>query len=850
MTISDEPAAQAQANGSVPISIDEGMRSVGNVHFISRSLTERTPLLLAAATTPSTHLGNATYDSDDQSNGPPPGTPAASPAPTDGLVFNPLFKSRSLSFHALPPSRQSMGRGHLRTRSKFLAGPRDSVDNLSLIKEAAGVRVWYDDYTTIDWIHEFVKEQTRIRSIRSLKGTSGMLMNMWDSVQAWLLVVLIGVVCGMLAAAIAISSDYLSSLKHGYCGRGFLLSHEACCGYNTTGDVCTDWTAWPLLVPSELLGAEWTGFGSYCLIGTGFILVSALLVYCFPNQHKVHSGEFKTAYYAAGGGIPEVKIILSGFVIRGFLGLQTLIVKCTGLVFSVASGMITGKEGPCVHIACCVGNIACRLFDKFEKNDAKRREILSASAAAGVAMAFGAPIGGVLFSLEQVSYYFPHKTMFRSYLCALVAAMTLKFINPFENGKIVMFQVTYDREWHWFDMGFFLLLGVFGGLYGVLFCKLNALWVRYRRQSWMKRYPVHETLCLVLVTLVVSYPNIYTRMSLTDLVTTLFEECRKGDYYEGLCVRHLSDYGPILQLLLVAFLNRATLTILTFGTRVPHGVFLPSLVVGALMGRITGTLVEYAYRLHPASAVFASCGGEHGCIVPGVYAIVGAAAVLCGTTRMTMSLVVIFFELTGNLTYIMPMMLSIMVSKWVSDFFCKDSIYDAMIRIAGYPYLDNQHTFVPHKSIVELLQTNVETIDLKDANTIADLRVKLAVTITKGLVDGGFPILDGHRLIGYISCSELEYVLEKVRHKDDTESCYFNDTHVVVDVETDVLMYNNFTPFVDQAPLAVTPNASAEMVAELFRKLGLRYLCVVDDGCFQGVIHKKRFISYLRDDRW
>ena len=58
----------------------------------------------------------------------------------------------------------------------------------------------------------------------------------------------------------------------------------------------------------------------------------------------------------------------------------------------------------------------------------KRREILSAASAAGVAVAFGAPIGGVLFSLEEVSYYFPIKTMIRSYCAAMVAAMVLKVI--------------------------------------------------------------------------------------------------------------------------------------------------------------------------------------------------------------------------------------------------------------------------------------------------------------------------------------------------------------------------------------------------------------------------------------
>lgn len=59
----------------------------------------------------------------------------------------------------------------------------------------------------------------------------------------------------------------------------------------------------------------------------------------------------------------------------------------------------------------------------------KRREILSASTAAGVAVAFGAPIGGVLFTLEEVSYYFPIKTMIRSFCCAMVAATILKVIS-------------------------------------------------------------------------------------------------------------------------------------------------------------------------------------------------------------------------------------------------------------------------------------------------------------------------------------------------------------------------------------------------------------------------------------
>ena len=70
----------------------------------------------------------------------------------------------------------------------------------------------------------------------------------------------------------------------------------------------------------------------------------------------------------------------------------------------------------------------------------KRREVLSASSAAGVAVAFAAPIGGVLFSLEEVSYYFAPKTMWRSFFCAVTAAMTLKVC---DSGFVVLDLVVF-----------------------------------------------------------------------------------------------------------------------------------------------------------------------------------------------------------------------------------------------------------------------------------------------------------------------------------------------------------------------------------------------------------------------
>lgn len=126
--------------------------------------------------------------------------------------------------------------------------------------------------------------------------------------------------------------------------------------------------------------------------------------------------------------------------------------------------MALGKEGPLVHLSCCFGNIFPRFFEKYARNEAKKREILSAAAAAGVSVAFGAPIGGVLFSLEEVSYYFGYKTLWRSFFCAMVAAVTLQLINPLRTNQLVLFQVTFDRPWHAFELIWFIVIGALGVL--------------------------------------------------------------------------------------------------------------------------------------------------------------------------------------------------------------------------------------------------------------------------------------------------------------------------------------------------------------------------------------------------
>ena len=286
-------------------------------------------------------------------------------------------------------------------------------------------------------------------------------------------------------------------------------------------------------------------------------------------------------YSAAGSGVAEVRVILSGFVLHGFLGMKTLIVKTFALILSVASGLSLGKEGPFVHIATCVGNIACRMFSKYDRNDGKRREILSAAAAAGVAVAFGAPLGGVLFSLEEVAYFFPAKTLFRTFFCCITAALSLKFLNPYGTNKVVIFEVRYLTDWEFFELAGFIVVGMIGGATGALFIKASRAWARtFRKIPVVKKTPVVEVILVALLTGLVSFWNPFTKLPVAKLLFNLSSPCDINEEDEmGLCPRSLDDIPDIIKSLAVAFCVKAFLTVITFGI-----VSLPNLAREAYLG--------------------------------------------------------------------------------------------------------------------------------------------------------------------------------------------------------------------------------------------------------------------------
>ncbi|KAJ8068249.1 hypothetical protein OCU04_003816 [Sclerotinia nivalis] len=709
--------------------------------------------------------------------------------------------------------------------------PKDG-GSLDWYAEGPGRRVGYEDMTAIDWIFEYTKERQRLRILYSrATGLVGYVQQLLDASQIWIVLVLTGLAAGAFAAGIDIATDFLADLKTGYCRAGedgghFYLNKFFCCyGYDSIAQ-CRDWVPWSVAWHVGSAGGKWfIEYFFFILFSLSFAFISSVLVKEY-------------ALYAKHSGIPEIKTILGGFVIRRFMGIWTLVIKSLGLCLSVASGMWLGKEGPLVHVACCCANVFMKLFVNINGNEARKREVLSAAAAAGISVAFGSPIGGVLFSLEQLSYYFPDKTMWQSFVCAMTAAVTLQAFDPFRSGKLVLYQVTYSTGWHGFEMIPYAFLGIIGGIYGGLFIKVNTSIFQWKKTARWLPGPITQVMIVATLTALINYPNLYMRTQSSELVFSLFAECSKlTDDQFGLCKTGAATIGTIFLLLFAAVLG-FFLASMTFGLQVPAGIILPSMAVGALFGRAVGILVEIWVHNFPNFLAFSSCEPDITCVTPGTYAIIGAAAALGGVTRMTVSIVVIMFELTGALTYVLPIMIAVMISKWVGDAFGKRGIYESWIHLNEYPFLDNSdETPIPDISVRQIM-TRIEDLVVLAAtgHTIESLTNVLASHPYRG-----FPVISDPReaiLLGYISRAELQYNLKISTQaprslRPETEAFFshqpFADPRTTLDLR----------PWMNQTPITLPSRSNLLITANYFQKLGVRYILYCDRGVLQGLLTKK-----------
>ncbi|XP_074511389.1 H(+)/Cl(-) exchange transporter 7 isoform X1 [Sebastes fasciatus] len=619
----------------------------------------------------------------------------------------------------------------------------------------------------------------------------------------------------------------------------------------------------------------------------------SLILWAVLNSTFVMMGAIIVAFFepiAAGSGIPQIKCYLNGVKIPRVVRLKTLVVKVIGVICSVVGGLAVGKEGPMIHSGAVVAagvsqgrsTSLKRDFKIFEyfRRDTEKRDFVSAGAAAGVSAAFGAPVGGVLFSLEEGASFWNQMLTWRIFFASMISTFTLNFFlsiynnNPgdLSNPGLINFgrfesdSVAYNL----YEIPLFIAMGAIGGLLGALFNMLNY-WLTIFRIRYVHRpcLQVMEAMLVAAVTACVSFTMIYFSNDCQPLGPEHTEEyplqlfCADGEYnsmataffntpeksVRSLFHNQPGTYNPLtLGLFTVTYFFLACWT---YGLAVSAGVFIPSLLIGAAWGRLFGILL--ASITNSASSL----------ADPGKYALIGAAAQLGGIVRMTLSLTVIIMEATGNVTYGLPIMLVLMTAKIVGDYFV-EGLYDIHIKLQSVPFLHCEAPATSHW----LTAREVMSSPVTCLNRIEKVGVIVDVLSNTSTNHNGFPVViegaaseEPAKLCGLILRSQLIVLLKhkvfvelarsrltqrKLQLKDFRDAYPrfppIQSIHVSQD-ERECMM--DLTEFMNATPYTVPQETSLPRVFKLFRALGLRHLVVADgENRVVGLVTRKDLARY------
>uniref|UniRef100_A0A8B9JKT3 Chloride channel, voltage-sensitive 2b n=1 Tax=Astyanax mexicanus TaxID=7994 RepID=A0A8B9JKT3_ASTMX len=370
---------------------------------------------------------------------------------------------------------------------------------------------------------------------------------------------------------------------------------------------------------------------------------------------------------AAGSGIPEMKTILRGVVLKEYLTLKTFVAKCIGLTCALGSGMPLGKEGPFVHVASLCAALLSKfmsLFGGIYENESRNIEMLAAACAVGVGCCFAAPIGGVLFSIEVTSTFFAVRNYWRGFFAATFSAFIFRVLavwNRDEETITALFKTRFrlDFPFDLQELPAFAVIGIASGFGGALFVYLNRLIVQFIRKQKLTQ---KESL-----------------VTLLDNRTWAKQGIAEEFEYIGHAAAWKHPQANVFITLVIFIVMKFWMSALATTIPVPCGAFMPVFVIGAAFGRLVGESMAawFPEGIHSDGVVYS--------IVPGGYAVVGAAA-LSGAVTHTVSTAVIVFELTGQISHILPIMIAVILANAVAQSL-QPSIYDSIIRIKKLPYL-------------------------------------------------------------------------------------------------------------------------------------------------------------------
>ncbi|KAF4688842.1 hypothetical protein FOZ60_002360 [Perkinsus olseni] len=570
---------------------------------------------------------------------------------------------------------------------------------------------------------------------------------------------------------------------------------------------------------------------------------------------------------AGGSGIPDVKAYLNGVMVPKLMRFWGIVWRILGQIVVVGTGHYAGSEGPMAHLGAIVGAAVAQMHarNKFYlkallpfSTQKVKDEFVSMGAGMGVATAFEAPIGGMLFTLEEASTYWNRELYWRCFIGCIIASYMTRLTSQYFQCKVegscvnlaggMQFPDADDSYFHVWEFACFILLGIFFGLMGALFCQ-GVRYFQYYRRVFFHLYSngkdrrrfgqVIEAGLVMVITILLAYGVSWSEMGACKpldgqdyipndgIQAAMCDEGVNMGYYNPFAAMLLTDrdtsvkwlFSPRLgdsefpqgQLAAAGFII-FFLTLLTYGVAIPAGLFVPNIMLGACFGRLFGLWVgDWASS-------------------PGVYAVMGAAGMMAGFTRMTISLTVIVIELVGDLRLLPAVMVTVVVSKQVADMFNKGA-YDIVSELREYPYIEELSIYDKRNMMGKDITYRMSPAPLSGFGEVETLgRIQ---EVLSSCTHNAFTIEDeNHKLIGLVLRSEI---VDWVKSKGGLvpASCRLN-----------------LLDLCNRTPTIVSELTPLEKGYTIFRNLALRHMLVVekdDANHVVGMITRKDIIAAMED---
>ena len=429
-----------------------------------------------------------------------------------------------------------------------------------------------------------------------------------------------------------------------------------------------------------------------------------------PVLGSLLTGYFLYRYFpnARGSGIPQTKTAL--FVGNGVITLRTVLGKFFCSSTSLASGIALGREGPSVHIGAGIASVLGRWFRLSPK---KVEALIPVGAAAALAAAFNTPIAAVLFSLEEVMGDL-HAPLLGS---VVLSSATSWIVLHLVLGDEPLFHVPAYKLVHPIELLFYAVLGLVGGLVSVWFVKM-ILWMRPRFLAMPEKTRWFQPAAGGLL---VGAMGWFVPQVLGVGYTYV------GDALNG---------RMAFQIMALLVILKVLATTSSYASGNAGGIFGPSLFIGAMTGGAIGSLAHAALPQYTAT--------------PGAYALVGMGTAFAGIVRVPLTSVIMIFEMTRDYSIIVPLMISNLVSFYVSFRLQRQPIYEALAHQDGIhlPTLAAQR--IPRQLRVSAaMRSPTGTLDASMSLTTA-----LRVMESNGIRQS--PVSDGSKFLGMVSTMELQ----------------------------------------------------------------------------------------------